>query len=62
MSKKLITSQRQAVNKLIDKNWDPFSLLNVDYKEAVVRRYSVRKVFLKFSQNSQENTCTRVSF
>ena len=30
--------------------------------EDVSRRYSVRKVFLKFLQNSQENTCVRVSF
>ena len=30
--------------------------------EAVVRRYSVEKVFLEISQNLQENTCARVSF
>ena len=30
--------------------------------EAVVQRCSVKKVFFKISQNSQENTCTRVSF
>ena len=30
--------------------------------EAVVRRCSVKKMFLKISQNSQENTCVRVSF
>ena len=30
--------------------------------EAVVQRCSVKKVFLEISQNSQENTCTRVSF
>ena len=30
--------------------------------EAVVQRCSVKKVFLKISQNSQENTCARVSF
>ena len=30
--------------------------------EAVVRRCSLKKVFLKISQNSQENTCARVSF
>ena len=30
--------------------------------EAVTRSFSVKKVFLKISQNSQENTCTRVSF
>ena len=30
--------------------------------EAVARRCSVKKLFLEISQNSQENTCTRVSF
>ena len=30
--------------------------------EAVVRRWSVKKVFLEISQNSQEDTCTRNSF
>ena len=30
--------------------------------EAVVRRCSVKKVFLQISQNPQENTCARVSF
>ena len=30
-------------------------------KEAVVKRCSVKKVFLEISQNSQENTCARVS-
>ena len=32
------------------------------FAEAVVRRCSVKKVFLEISQNSQENTCARVSF
>ena len=31
-------------------------------REAVVQRCSVKKVFLEISQNSQENTCARVSF
>ena len=31
-------------------------------KEAVAQRYSVKKLFLEISQNSQENTCARVSF
>ena len=31
-------------------------------KLAVVWRCSIRKVFLKISQNSQQNTCARVSF
>ena len=30
--------------------------------EAVVQRCPVKKVFLEISQNSQENTCARVSF
>ena len=29
--------------------------------EAVVQRCSVKKVFLEMSQNSEENTCARVS-
>ena len=31
-------------------------------REAVVQRCSVKKVFLKISQNSQKNTCAKVSF
>ena len=30
--------------------------------EAVVQRCSLKKVFLEISQNSQENTCTRICF
>ena len=30
--------------------------------EADIQRCSIKKVFLKISQNSQENTCTRASF
>ena len=30
--------------------------------EAVVQRCSMTKVFLKILQNSQENTCARISF
>ena len=30
--------------------------------EQVARRYFVKKLFLKIPQNSQENTCARVSF
>ena len=32
------------------------------HTEAVARRYSVKKMFLEMSQNSQENTCARISF
>ena len=35
---------------------------NLHHTEVVVRRYSVKMVFLEISQNSQENTCTRASF
>ena len=37
-------------------------LLYVDITEAVVRRCSVKTVLLEISQNSDECTCTRVSF
>ena len=32
------------------------------FPEVVVQSCSVKKVFLEISQNSQENTCVRVSF
>ena len=32
------------------------------FTEAVTRRCSVKTVLLEISQNSQENTCVRVSF
>ena len=34
----------------------------VQLKEAVTRRCCLKKVFLKFSQNSQENTCVVICF
>ena len=37
-------------------------LFSVPVSEAAVRRCSRKKVFLKISQNSQENTYVRVSF
>ena len=39
-----------------------YQLVNYESPEAVARRWSVKKVLLKISQNSQENTCARVSF
>ena len=42
----------------ISKNISP----KPEHIEAVVQRCSVKKVFLEISQNSQENTCARVSF
>ena len=35
--------------------------LSIQSSEAVVRMCSVEKVFLEISENSQENTCARVS-
>ena len=37
-------------------------LARIVYPEAAPRRCSVKKVFLENSQNSQQNTCARVSF
>ena len=34
----------------------------LDFSVAVIGRCSVKKMFLKISQNSRENTCARVSF
>ena len=45
--------------KKIDKHKN--TLIDSDI-EAVIQRFSVKKVFLEISQNSQENTCARVSF
>ena len=39
-----------------------FVSLELQDIEVVVQRCSVKKVFLEISQNSQENTCARVSF
>ena len=36
--------------------------LRFSYAEAVVLRCSVKKMLVKISQNSQKNTCARVSF
>ena len=37
-------------------------LLKISFPEVVPRKCSVKKLFLEISQNSQENTCVRVSF
>ena len=36
--------------------------LNIANTEAAIRGVLWKNVYLEFSQNSQENTCTRVSF
>ena len=37
-------------------------IFELELKETVAKTCSVKKVFLEVSQNSQENTCARVSF
>ena len=47
------------VQDIIKYLWWSFFMILI---EAVARRYSVKKVFLEISKNSQENTCSRVAF
>ena len=49
---------RQQVNNFL--LLCPFTVF--EQTEAVVHRGSVKKVFLKISQNSQENICARFCF
>ena len=42
-------------------NFKPFKLELIDYQKQH-QRCSLKKTFVKISQNSQENTCARVSF
>ena len=41
--------------------WVSAAKLSGQMTEAVAQKYSVKKIFLEISQNSQEKTCTRVS-
>ena len=53
------------LNKSASKHLDPAIYLQLIYlhgEEAIVRMYSVKKVFWKTLQNSQENTCAKVTF
>ena len=45
---------------LVGKN--NFTTLMFRQEQSVVRKWSVKKVFLEISQISLENTCTKVSF
>ena len=47
--------------KRVNERWD-LEFPEQGSAEAVVQRCSVKKVFLKISQNSKEKTCARVSF
>ena len=46
----------------IQLEFNVFHLPNLRLPEAATRGDLRRKVFLEISQNSQENTCARVSF
>ena len=48
--------------KLNSKSGQTFRNIYVVEIETVVQRCSVKNVFLKISQNSEQNTCARVSF
>ena len=50
------------LGKLFLTDYFHFIFRLVFYSEAVVQRCSGEKVFLDISQNSQENTCTRLLF
>ena len=41
--------------------WKKVNVKEQEQTEAVVRRCSIKKVFLEISQNSQENICVRES-
>ena len=53
----------QTMNKyLFSKTRDlEINLRKLNDTEAVDRKYSIKKLFLKISKNSQENPCARVS-
>ena len=53
-----VTVYRNEEQRRLVKNIDK----NREKTEAVVQRCSAKKVFLENLQNSQENTCARVSF
>ena len=52
----------KAIYSYADSHFNTMAKTEVVATEAVVQRCSVKKVFLEISQNSQENTCARVSF
>ena len=62
------TNSRKVINFTPYLSADPFRVpfkqqeSFKQYPQAVVLRCSVKKLFLEISENSQENTCARVSF
>ena len=65
-ARKLIVLTTKIVRKLTEnysaEKWSAWSQQKLQKSKAVVQRFSLSKVLLKISQNSQENTCGRVSF
>ena len=51
-----------SLKKSLNNNFWRNQNIKHPFVEAVVQTCFVKKVFLKVSQNSQEKTCTRVSF
>ena len=46
-------------NKILDESFLSNDFQHLIRTEAVIRRSSVKKVFIEILQNSQENTCAR---
>ena len=51
----------EALSYITVRSFSP-KMLKLSTEEAVAQTCFVKKVFLEISQNSQENTCARVSF
>ena len=65
LSELLVTSALLKINLLQTLNLTRLKKNRIIYfrwLEVVVQRFPVKEVFLEISQNSQENTCARVSF
>ena len=65
LSELLVTSALLKINLLQTSNLTRLKKNRIIYfrwLEVVVQKFSVKEVFLEISQNSQENTCARVSF
>ena len=65
LSELLVTSALLKINLLQTLNLTRLKKNRIIYfrwLEVVVQKFSVKEVFLEISQNSQENTCARVSF
>ena len=56
-----IVTSNQIVSEVFTSKLTSLFVMN-PFPEAVARRCSVENMFLEISQNSQENTCARVSF